>query len=374
MTQVGVLREIKKHEYRVGMTPAGVHELAVRGHRVAVEKGAGNGAGFSDQDYRDAGAEILEDAQAVLDASSLIIKVKEPQRSERQQLGAHHTLFTYLHLAPDQEQTRDLMASGATCIAYETVTDEHGHLPLLTPMSEVAGRLSIQAGAAALELERGGRGVLLAGVPGTPPGEVLIIGGGVVGRNAARMALGLGARVTVLDKSLRVLRELDESFSGRVETRFATAEALQQCLRDSDLVVGAVLIPGAQAPKLITRELLRQMRPGAALVDVAIDQGGCAETSRPTTHDKPTFVEEGVVHYCVANMPGAVARTSTLALTNATLPYILRLADNGVKEALKADHGFLEGLNVIRGEMVCKEVAEAQNLTLGDRIQLLEMI
>ncbi|WP_165855014.1 alanine dehydrogenase [Marinobacter sp. JSM 1782161] len=362
MTTVGVLREIKNHEYRVGLTPAGTRELTEHGHTVVVQRGAGEGSGFTDELYERAGARIADDADAVFKAAQLLVKVKEPLAEERRKLAPHHVLFTFLHLAPDPEQTRDLLASGATCIAYETVTDAHGQLPLLAPMSEVAGRLAIQAGAQALEKVNGGRGVLLSGVPGVHSGNVVIIGGGVVGRNAAQLAVGLGAHVTVMDRSVPVLRELDQLYRGQVTTLYSTRDAIESVLADADLVVGAVLIPGSSAPRLITRDLLQVMPEGAALVDVAIDQGGCAETSRPTTHDDPTYVVDGIVHYCVANMPGAVARTSTLALTNATLPYVLRLADYGVRSALDGDPGFLAGLNVAQGKLTCEGVAEAQGL------------
>lgn len=362
MTTVGVLREIKNHEYRVGLTPAGVRELAEHGHTVLVEKGAGEGSGFGNDAYERAGATIVASADEVFTGAELLIKVKEPLAGERAKLKPHHTLFTFLHLAPDPEQTKDLLASGATCIAYETVTDRHGLLPLLAPMSEVAGRLAIQAGAQALEKVCGGRGVLLSGVPGVHPGNVVVIGGGVVGRNAAQLAVGLGARVTVLDRSVPVLRELDQHYRGQITTLYSTRDTLESALAEADLVIGAVLIPGASAPRLVTRELLHVMPEGSALVDVAIDQGGCAETSHPTTHDDPTYVVDGIVHYCVANMPGAVARTSTLALTNATLPYVVKLADRGVSGALGSDPGFLPGLNVAQGKLTCEGVALAQGL------------
>lgn len=362
MTTIGVLKEIKNHEYRVGLTPAGARELKEHGHDVLVEAGAGEGSGFVDELYTRVGAQVVPDAAAVFDGAELLIKVKEPLAEERSRLKPHHTLFTFLHLAPDPEQTRDLLESGATCIAYETVTDRHGQLPLLAPMSEVAGRLAIQAGAQALEKVCGGRGVLLSGVPGVHPGNVVVIGGGVVGRNAAQLAVGLGARVTVLDRSVPVLRELDQHYRGQITTLYSTQDTLEKVLEEADLVIGAVLIPGASAPKLINRDLLKVMPDGSALVDVAIDQGGCAETSKPTTHDDPTYVIDGVVHYCVANMPGAVARTSTLALTNATLPYVVKLAGQGVRGALQNDAGFLPGLNVARGKLTCEGVAVAQDL------------
>ncbi|OIQ76791.1 alanine dehydrogenase [mine drainage metagenome] len=320
---VGVPKEIKVHEYRVGLTPDAVRELVHHGHQVLVQTGAGAGIGADDAAYTDAGARIAPDAAAVFAQAEMVVKVKEPQPDECRMLRAGQLLFTYLHLAPDPEQARLLLASGCTAIAYETVTDAHGGLPLLAPMSEVAGRMAAQVGAVALQKASGGRGVLLGGVPGVPPGDVVVIGGGTVGTHAARMAVGLGARVTILDKSVPRLRQLDELFDGRVVTEYATMHALERAVRAADLVVGAVLIPGAAAPKLVRREQLRQMRPGAVIVDVAIDQGGCFETSHATTHEAPTYIVDGIVHYCVANMPGAVARTSTYALNNATLPFTL---------------------------------------------------
>mgnify|MGYP000450800992 FL=1 len=359
---VGVPKEIKNHEYRVGLTPASVRELTARGHEVVIETAAGAGIGFTDDDYRKAGASIAETAAAVFDQAEMIVKVKEPQAVERKMLQPHHTLFTYLHLAPDVEQTQDLIASGATCIAYETVTDDAGRLPLLAPMSEVAGRMSIQAGAHSLEKAAGGRGVLLGGVPGVEAGRVLIIGGGVVGQNALAMAVGLGAEVTVLDKNIETLRQLDDQYGGRVRTLVSNQHNLEAELFESDLVVGAVLIPGASAPKLVTKEMISKMKPGSVLVDVAIDQGGCFETSHATTHQEPTFEVDGVIHYCVANMPGGVARTSTLALNNATLPFVLALASKGAKQAMQDDPHLLNGLNVAKGKVTCKEVADSQNL------------
>jgi len=355
--RIGVPKEIKNHEYRVGLVPAAVLELTKRGHEVFIEHNAGAGINLFDADYEQAGATILYNADAVFDRADMIVKVKEPQSGERQMLRRGQLLFTYLHLAPDPEQTRDLVNSGASCIAYETVTDARGRLPLLAPMSEVAGRLSIQAGAHCLEKSAGGSGVLLGGVPGVPPAKVVVIGGGVVGYNATRMAVGLGARVVVLDRNLDVLRHLDELFGSQVETVHSNAESIQQHTANADLVIGGVLIPGAAAPKLVTREHLRQMNPGSVVVDVAIDQGGCFETSHATTHDSPTFIEEDVVHYCVANMPGAVARTSTFALNHATLPFTLRLADHGL-QALLADEHLRRGLNVHQGLVTCAEVAQ----------------
>ncbi|HOB60495.1 MAG TPA: alanine dehydrogenase [Candidatus Competibacteraceae bacterium] len=356
---IGVPKEIKTHEYRVGMTPGGVHEAVRHGHAVLVEAGAGVGIGLDDAAYVKAGASIAASAAEVFAQAELIVKVKEPQPVEYRQLRAEQTLFTYLHLAPDPEQARGLMASGCTAIAYETVTDAQGRLPLLAPMSEVAGRMAIQAGAHCLEKSQGGSGVLLGGVPGVLPGRVAVLGGGVVGTNAARMAVGLGAQVTVLDRSLERLRALDAEFHGRLLTRFATLEAIEEEVLVADLIVGAVLIPGASAPKLVPRAMLAAMKPGSVLVDVSIDQGGCFETSRPTTHADPTYIIDGVVHYCVANMPGAVARTSTFALNNATLPFILQLADQGPLTALRNDPHLQAGLNVYRGQITYPAVATA---------------
>lgn len=355
--KIGVPKEIKNHEYRVGLVPASVRELAHRGHQVFVESTAGHGIGVEDQEFEAAGARILPDAAAVFETAELIVKVKEPQAVERALLREHHTLFTYLHLAPDRPQAEGLIQSGATCIAYETVTDNHGGLPLLAPMSEVAGRLSIQAGAWCLEKARGGSGMLLGGVPGVSPAKVVIIGGGVVGFNACQMAVGLGARVVVLDRNLEVLRFLDTTFESRIETVFSSAESIENHIRDADLVVGAVLIPGAAAPKLVTRQDLGIMRNGSVLVDVAIDQGGCFETSKPTTHAEPTYIVDGIVHYCVANMPGAVPRTSAFALNNATLPFTMALADQGPNEAMLQNHHLLHGLNVHRGKVTYEDVA-----------------
>lgn len=360
--RIAIAKEIKNNEFRVGMTPAGVAELVRRGHQLSVESGAGAAIGLSDELYRHAGAAIISDVEQLWADAELIVKVKEPQAAERARLQPHHSLFTYLHLAADRPQLDELLASGATCIAYETVRDQHGRLPLLTPMSEVAGRMAIQAGAMALERSRGGRGVLLGGVPGAPRGKVLVIGGGVVGRNAVQMAVGLGAEVTVLDSNLDTLRQLDSHYQGRITTRYASRDLLHEQLADSDLVVGAVLVPGAAAPKLLTRADLALLPKGAVIVDVSIDQGGCCETSRPTTHAEPTYMVDGIVHYCVANMPGAVARTSTFALANATLPYLLRLADLGVMAALRGDSGLAAGLNIHRGQLCCPPVGQAFNL------------
>jgi alanine dehydrogenase len=354
---VGTVREVKNHEYRVGLTPESVHELASHGHEVLVEAGAGEGIGATDADYAKAGATLVAAAAEVFARAEMIVKVKEPQKAERAMLRPGQILYTYLHLAPDPEQTHDLIASGAVCIAYETVTDSAGGLPLLKPMSQVAGRMSIQAGATALEKAHGGRGVLLGGVPGVLPAKVTVIGGGVVGFNAAQMAAGLGADVTILDRSPEVLERLGTYFEARAKTRFSNRANLAECVAEADLVIGAVLIPGAAAPKLVSAAMLGTMKKGAVLVDVAIDQGGCFETSHATTHAAPTYVVDGVVHYCVANMPGAVARTSTYALNNVTLPHALRIADLGWKEALRRDPHLLAGLNVWNGKVTYEAVA-----------------
>ena len=356
---IGTLKEIKNHEYRVGLTPESVRELVAHGHRVLVESGAGGGIGADDRLYEQAGAQIMSAAAEVFAAADMIVKVKEPQPAERAMLREGQILYTYLHLAPDPEQTRDLMASGAVCIAYETVTSPHGGLPLLKPMSQVAGRMSIQAGATALEKAHGGSGVLLGGVPGVAPGKVCVIGGGVVGFNAAQMAAGLGADVTILDRDPEVLERVGTFFEARAKTRFSNRANLAECVAEADLVIGAVLIPGAEAPKLVSRDMLGTMRPGSVLVDVAIDQGGCFETSHATTHADPTYIVDGIVHYAVANMPGAVARTSTYALNNVTLPHALRIADFGWKEALKRDTHLAQGLNVWNGKVTFEAVAEA---------------
>ncbi len=357
--RVGCPSEIKNNEYRVGLTPAGARELVAHGHQVVVQAGAGAAVGFADEDYRAVGVELLPSAAAVFATAEMVVKVKEPQPAEIAMLRPGQLLFTYLHLAPDREQAEGLLASGATAIAYETVTDASGRLPLLAPMSEVAGRMSVQVGAHCLESAQGGSGVLLGGVPGVAPGIVTVLGGGVSGANAARLAAGLGADVTVLDRSLDRLRELDERFGGLLRTVFATAASVEAHVLGSDLVVGAVLVPGAATPRLVTRAMLGRMRRGSVLVDISIDQGGCFETSRATTHEDPTFVVDGVVHYCVANMPGAVPRTSTLALTNATLPYVLALAEHGWREALARDQGLRSGLNVHAGRVTHPAVAEA---------------
>ncbi|MGX9119491.1 alanine dehydrogenase [Mesorhizobium sp. BHbsci] len=356
--RVGCPREIKNHEYRVGLTPGSVREYVAHGHEVLVETGAGAGIGADDNAYRAAGATIAKTAADVFAKSDMIVKVKEPQPDEWVQLRDGQILYTYLHLAPDPEQTKGLLASGVSAIAYETVTDDRGGLPLLAPMSEVAGRLSIQAGATALQKANGGRGVLLGGVPGVLPGKVTVLGGGVVGLHAARMAVGLGADVTIIDRSIPRLRQLDDIFGGRVHTRYSTVEALEEECFSADIVVGAVLIPGAAAPKLVSREMLSGMKKGSVLVDVAIDQGGCFETSYATTHAVPTYEVDGVIHYCVANMPGAVPVTSAHALNNATLHYGLQLADKGLK-ALIDDHHLRNGLNVHKGKITNRAVAEA---------------
>lgn len=359
--RVGVPKEIKVHEYRVGLTPGAVREYVAAGHQVTVETGAGDGIGASDEVYRRAGAAIAESARDIFAKSDMIVKVKEPQKSEWTQLRENQILFTYLHLAPDPEQTKGLLASGCTAIAYETVTDASGHLPLLAPMSEVAGRLAIEAAGAALRRSAGGRGVLLGGVPGVQPARVVVLGGGVVGTQAARMAAGLGAEVTVIDRSIPRLRELDDMFLGRVRTRLSTIESVEEEVFAADVVIGAVLVPGASAPKLVTRKMLGSMRPGSVLVDVAIDQGGCFETSRPTTHADPTYEVDGVVHYCVANMPGAVPVTSSQALNNATLPFGLQLAKSGFAAVLENPH-LRNGLNVYRGRITNKAVADSLGL------------
>ena len=356
---VGVPREIKDNEFRVGLTPSAVRELVAHGHKVVVETGAGEVIDLCDDDYRNAGAEIAADAASVFGRAELIVKVKEPQPAEISMLREGQVLFTYLHLAPDRAQAEGLLASGCVAIAYETVTDERGGLPLLAPMSEVAGRMSIQAGAHALEREAGGRGVLLGGVPGVPPAKVVVLGGGVVGMNALRMALGLEADVTVIDKSLPRLKELDLAFAPALKTRYATTDAIEESVLTADLVIGAVLTPGGTAPRIVTREMVRGMRRGTVVVDVSIDQGGCFETSRPTTHSNPTYVVDGVVHYCVTNMPGAVARTSTFALNNATLPFTLALADRGFRAAMAAARHLRDGLNVIAGMVTHEAVAAA---------------
>src|SRR5215813_8305416 len=357
--RIGVPREIKVHEYRVGLVPAGVRELTAAGHEVLIESGAGNGIGVDDAQFQASGAVVAASAAEVFERAEMVIKVKEPQPVECAMLHSGQVLFTYLHLAADPGQAQGLMKSGATAIAYETVTGPRGSLPLLTPMSEVAGRMSIQVGAASLQKAHGGFGVLLGGVPGVPPARVVILGGGVSGTHAAEMAVGLRADVTVVDRSVDRLRELSSMFGPALRTAYSTTETIEQLVREADLVVGAVLVAGAAAPKLVTRAMIKTMKPGAVLVDISIDQGGCFETSRPTTHAEPTFVVDGVVHYCVTNMPGAVARTSTFALTNATLPYVRSLADLGWQAALKRDPGLAAGLNVHAGEITHDAVARS---------------
>ncbi len=356
---IGCPKEVKPQEYRVGLTPAAVREAVAHGHAVLIEAGAGAGAGFTDDDYAAAGARLAGTAEEVFAEAELVVKVKEPQATERRRLREGQVLFTYLHLAPDPEQTRDLLASGVTAIAYETVTDRAGGLPLLAPMSEVAGRLAPQAGAWTLQKANGGRGVLMGGVPGVRPANVVIVGGGVVGTAAARVAVGMGANVTVLDRSVPRMSYLDDVFMGRLTTQYSSAEALDELLPTADMVIGAVLIPGAAAPKLVSRAQLARMQPGAALVDVAIDQGGCFETSRPTTHQDPIYEVDGIQHYCVANMPGAVPRTSTKALSNATLPFVLALADRGWRQACEDDPHLLAGLNVHAGQLTYYAVGKA---------------
>ena len=372
--RIGVPTEIKADEYRVALTPAGVRELTARGHEVLVQAGAGEGSAIADADYVAQGAEIAADAAAVFTGAETIVKVKEPQPTEVALLEPHHTLFTYLHLAPAPELTQGLLSSGATCIAYETVTDQAGRLPLLAPMSEVAGKIATQAGAFMLERPLGGRGILLGGVPGVAAGVVMVIGGGVVGMNAAKIAIGLGADVFVYDRSIDRLRELDTIFDGRASTCYASSLEIESRLPEADLVVGAVLVKGAKAPHVITRDQLSLMKQRAVLVDVSIDQGGCFETSHPTTHSDPTYEVDGVTHYCVANMPGAVPITSTSALTNATMPYVLRLADEGAAKALAADPGFLSGLSVVAGRLTDEAVARDQAAEWTAPEQALELI
>jgi alanine dehydrogenase len=366
MMRIGVPREIKDQEFRVGLTPASVREVVDQGHEVVVETGAGAGIGAPDSAYTGAGARIGANADEIFAAAEMIVKVKEPQPVERKRLRKGQVLFTYLHLAPDPEQTRGLVESGATCIAYETITSPGGGLPLLAPMSEVAGRMAVQAGAHCLEKTQGGMGILLGGVPGVPPAKIVILGAGVVGTNAAHIAVGSGAQVAILDRSIDRLRRIDEIFGARVVTVYSNRENVEKQVLSADLVIGAVLVAGAAAPRLVSREMVKRMKPGSVLVDVAIDQGGCFETSRPTTHTNPTYVVDGVVHYCVANMPGGVPRTSTYALNNATLPYVLALAGQGFREAMKRDPHLLAGLNVHEGKVTNRPVAEALGLSFED--------
>lgn len=370
---IGVPSEIKDNEARVGLIPSSVQELVHHGHRVMLQSGAGLGAGLTDEDYVAAGADMVEGPDRIFAEAEMVVKVKEPLAQERKRLRPGQVLFTYLHLAPDPEQTQDLIASKAVCIAYETVTSPSGTLPLLTPMSEVAGRLAPQVGAHALEKAQGGRGILLGGVPGVPAASVVILGGGVSGTHAATIAVGMGAQVTVVDRSADALKRLSTQFGNSISTVFSTRAAIADLVREADLVIGAVLIPGAEAPKLVSSEMIRTMKKGAVVVDVAIDQGGCFETSRATTHSDPTYVVDGVVHYCVANMPGAVARTSTFALNNATLPFVLALADHGWREALRRDAHLLNGLNVCDGRITCEPVAKAQDLSYTPPQTLLDI-
>lgn len=356
---IGVPKEIKNFEYRVGLVPSSVRELIANGHQVMVQKGAGEKIGFGDEAYRHVGVKIADTAEEIFAEAEMIIKVKEPQPNECKMLRENQVLFTYLHLAPDPEQAKLLQESGCIAIAYETVTNQHGGLPLLAPMSEVAGRMAIQAGATSLEIKNGGRGMLLGGVPGVVPAKVVVLGGGMVGTNSVRVAMGMGANVVVIDKSLERLYHLDLQFGSKINTIFSTTDAIEEHVQDADLVIGAVLIPGASAPRLVTRAMIKSMRPGSVIVDVSIDQGGCFETSKATTHQDPTYVVDGVVHYCVANMPGAVPRTSTVALNNATLPFALSLANYGYKEAMRRNRHLLNGLNVANGKVTYKAVAEA---------------
>lgn len=362
--RIGVPREIKDNEYRVGLTPASVMELLARGHSVLVEQGAGSGSGLSDSEFETAGAQLRSTAAAVFAEADMIVKVKEPQPAETRLLRRGQVLFTYLHLAPAPELTRSLMDSGATCIAYETVTSPTGGLPLLTPMSEVAGRLAAQVGAHYLEREAGGRGILLGGVPGVPPADVLVLGAGVAGTHAATIALGMGADVTLIDRNLEALRRASATLGSGVQTLFSTRSAIADRIRRADLVIGTVLVPGAETPRLVTRDMVASMKAGSVIVDISADQGGCCETTRPTTHSAPTYVVDGVLHYCVTNMPGAVPRTSTFALNNATLPFILAMADKGWRQAMADDPHLRAGLNVHEGLITCGPVAAAQGLPL----------
>ena len=370
--RIGVPQEIKNHEYRVGMTPSSVRELQLHGHQIQVQKGAGAAIGLTDEQYRLAGATLVDTAQEVFAWAEMIVKVKEPQPAECAMLRPGQILYTYLHLAPDPAQTAALVKSGAVCVAYETITGPGGGLPLLAPMSEVAGRMSIQAGAAHLEKSKGGMGLLLGGVPGVPPAHVLILGAGVVGTNALQMAVGLGARVSVFDRNVDRLRHLDLVFGNRIETVYSTAQAIEEHALQADLVIGGVLIPGAAAPKLVTRALVARMKPGAVVVDVAIDQGGCFETSHATTHADPTYLVDGVIHYCVANMPGAVARTSTFALNNATIGHALALAGKGWRRAAADDVHLRAGLNVVEGQVTCEAVAHDLGYAYVDPVGLLQ--
>ncbi|GIU82357.1 MAG: alanine dehydrogenase [Acidobacteria bacterium] len=371
--KIGLPKEIKDNEYRVGLTPAGVRALTDAGHQVYVEKGAGEGSGFSDEQYIRAGGKILDRADDVWAEGEMIVKVKEPIEPEYERMREGQVLFTYLHLAPEIELTKQLMQRKVTGVAYETIMDKHGNLPLLKPMSEVAGRMAVQVGATYLEKMNGGRGILLGGVPGVPPANVVIIGGGVVGTEAAKIAVGMGARVTVIDKNLERLRQLDDMFLSRVQTLASSRYQIHEAISNADLIIGAVLIVGAAAPKLVTREMLKDVPKGAVVVDVAVDQGGCFETTRPTTHSNPTFYEEGVLHYCVANMPGAVPRTSTFALTNATLPYALDLANKGFERAIAEDESLRQGVNTYAGKCTYKAVADSQGIEYTPLETLLDL-
>lgn len=370
---IGVPKEIKSFEYRVGLTPSSVRELVSHGHQIVVEKNAGEKIGFDDQSYLQAGARIAGNAEEVYQSAEMIVKVKEPQPKECRLLKENQVLFAYLHLAPDPEQAKLLQESGCIAIAYETVTSSRGGLPLLSPMSEVAGRMSVQAGATSLEVRHNGRGILLGGVPGVAPANVLVLGGGVAGTNAVRVAIGMGANVTVVDRSLERLYELDLQFGSSINTLYSTTDAIETQAESADLIIGAVLIPGASAPKLITKKMLSRMKPGAVMVDISIDQGGCFETSKPTTHQDPTFIVDGIVHYCVANMPGAVPRTSTVALNNATLPFALSLANLGYKQAMQRNPHLMDGLNVWQGKITYRAVAEALRQPYTSPAQLIGM-
>ncbi|OGT38501.1 MAG: alanine dehydrogenase [Gammaproteobacteria bacterium RIFCSPHIGHO2_12_FULL_38_14] len=368
---IGVPKETKNFEYRVGLVPSSVRELIAHGHEVIIERNAGEKIGFDDQSYQQVGAKILSTLEEIYEKAEMIVKVKEPQPDECKRLKPDQILFAYLHLAPDPKQTELLRASNCIAIAYETVTSSDGGLPLLAPMSEVAGRMAVQAGATCLEIRNGGRGILLGGVPGVLPAKVVVIGGGVVGTNAVRVAIGMGAHVVVIDKALPRLYLLDLQFGSKISTIFSTTDAIEEHVLHADLVIGAVLIPGASAPRLVTKKMLSQMRPGSVMVDVSIDQGGCFETSKPTTHQEPTYIVEDVVHYCVTNMPGAVPRTSTVALNNATLPFVLMLADKGYKKAMQDNIHLRNGLNVCHGKITCKAVADALKLSYTDAMQMI---
>ncbi len=371
--KIGLPKEIKDNEYRVGLTPAGVHALADAGHEVFVQKTAGEGSGFADDQYVQAGGKMLDTADEIWETGDMIVKVKEPVAPEYPRMRENQLLFTYLHLAPELELTKQMLERNVTGVAYETITDKNGRLPLLTPMSEVAGRMSVQVGATCLEKMNGGRGILLGGVPGVPAANVVILGGGIVGTEAAKMAVGLGAHVTIIDRSLDRLRQLDDIFLSKVQTLASSQFAIAEAISHADLVIGAVLVVGAAAPKLITRDMLKLIPDGAVLVDVAVDQGGCFETTHATTHSNPTFYEEGVLHYCVANMPGAVPRTSTFALTNATLPYALDLANKGFEQAIKDDKGLQEGVNTYFGKLTYKAVADSQGLEFTPLSSLVDL-